>query len=348
VTALDDAAYGRLLLRLLLDGDHTDVARVDWATLLHLARTNGVLLRTADRLTKRGAALPTAFADGVAKERERVRDAITLVREVDRICTANGIEFLFAKAFQHYPDMGADLDLLVMAPAATVDALLARKLAATARRRDLGSWIAGTVAFQVRDVATPLDVQHGRIGTVGEHRAYAVMLLKNRRRIVIEGTEFAAPSAEDQLVLQGVQRVYGRRSLRVADVAYTVSSLRHDPLDWNYVLGTARRIGVLPALACYLGYVEQIHRDLPGGSLVPPLVRKLLPLEGWGRVTFTRGAYRFPALRVNGRLYVRQLAAGLRAAKWDRAARLLLLPIVGAGVAVEHLTTAWSRSAEPV
>jgi hypothetical protein len=345
VTALDEAAYGRLLLRLLLDGDHAAVAPVDWDTLLHLARNNGVLLRIADRLAKGGAALPTAFADGVARERERVRDAIALVRHVDRICTANGIEFLFAKAFQHYPDMGADLDLLVMAPAATVDALLARKLAATARRRDLGSWIAGTVAFQVRDVATPLDVQHGRIGAVGEHRAYAVALVRNHRRIVIEGIECAVPWPEDQLVLQGVQRIYGRRFLRLSDVVYTISSLR-DPLDWPYILSMARRIGVLPGLACYLSYVEQIHREVLGGLLVPEPVRDHLPLAGWGRVAFTRGVYRFPALRVNGRLYLKQLVAGLRAANWDRAARLCLLPLVGAAATVGRLTAPSAPSVE--
>ena len=348
MTTPDEQAHARLILGLLLDGDRVGVERIDWDTLLPLARNNGVLIRIAERLAEQGVAPPAAFAESVARERQRVQDTFTLVRQVSRICVTHGIQFLFAKACQHYPDLGEDLDLLVLAPAAAVDALLARQLPATARRRDFGSWIAGSAAFEVRGVATPLDVQHERIGAVGEHRAYAATLVRNQRRIVIEGTECAVPSPEDQLVLQGVQRVAGRRSIRLCDVVYTVSSLRRDALDWDYILGTARRMGVLSSLGCYLGYVEQIHRDRRGAPLVPPPVRRALPLEGWGRVEFARGAYRFPALRVNGELYFQQLVAGLRSANWSAAARLCWVPVVGAATALGRLTAAWTRSAESI
>src|SRR5881296_892756 len=114
----DERAQARLLLRLLLNGDPPPIARVDWNALFRLARTHGVVLRSADRLVAQRVTLPPPFAEGVARERERVQDALGLVRQVSRICTAHGIEFLFAKAFQHYPDLGGDLDLLVLARAA--------------------------------------------------------------------------------------------------------------------------------------------------------------------------------------------------------------------------------------
>ncbi len=339
MTQSDERALAGLLLRLLLDDDGPDERVVDWNVLLPLARRNGTLLRVAARLAERSPVPPGPVVDAIATERRRVRDAFELVRNVSRVCTKHGIAFLFPKAFQHYPDVGEDLDLLVLSRAADVDALLARELSATPAPRDLAGRIADTVTFRVRDVLTPLDVQHGRIGTVGEHRAYALALVRNHRRIVIEGTECAVPWPEDQLLLQGVQRIYGRRSLRLCDVVYTIASLRGDALDWAYIVSMARRIGVLPGLACYLGYVEQIHRELSGGPLVPEQVRARLPLVGWGRVAFARGAYRFPALRVNGRLYFTQLVAGLRAANWDRAARLCLLPFVGAAATVGRLRT---------
>ena len=348
MTVPDEQAHARLILRLLLDGDRAGVEGIDWDALLPLARTNGVLIRTAGRLAEQGVAPPPAFAESVERERQRVRDAFTLVRRVGLICATHGIQFLFAKACQHYPDLGEDLDLLVLAPAARVDPLLARELPATARRRDFSGWIAGSTAFEVRGLATPLDVQHERIGAVGEHRAYAATLVRNQRRMVIEGTECAVPSPEDQLLLQGVQRVSGRRSIRLCDVVYTVSSLRRDALDWDYILGTARRMGVLSSLGCYLGYVEQIRRDRPGAPLVPPPVRRALPLKGWGRVEFARGAYRFPALRVNRELYFQQLVAGLRSANWSAAARLCWVPVVGAATAVGRVTAAWTRSAESI
>ena len=92
--------------------------------------------------------------------------------------------------------------------------------------------------------------------------------------------------------------------------------------------------------------VEQIHRDAFWTPLLPAVARRALPLEGWGRVDFTHGAYRFPAVRVNGRMYLRQLAAGLWTANWGGTARLCCAPVVGAATAVRHLTAAWARSAE--
>jgi hypothetical protein len=346
MTVLDEQAHADLVLQLLLDGVPAADSRVDWSTLLPLARRNGVVIRVAERLASLGVEPPPPFAEGVARERERVRDAFVLVQRVSAILRARGIPFLFAKACQHYPDLGDDLDLLVLAPEAAVDTLLARELPATAQPRDVGGWIAGTVTFRIRGVTTTLDVQHERLGTVGEHRAYAVTLVRRQRRIVVAGTECGAPATEDQIVLQGVQRVPGRRCIRLCDVVYTASTLRRIALDWDYILSTARRIGVLSGLGCYLSYVEQIHRDVLLAPLLPAGVRRALPSEGWGRVEFKEGAYRFPALRANGRTYLRQLAAGLRTADWSGAARLCCVPVVGAATAVRYLTARWAPPAE--
>ena len=346
MTMLDERAHASLVLQLLLDAAPAADTPIAWGMLLPLARRNGVLIRVAERLGALGIDPPPAFADGVARERQRVREAFALVDRVGTLCRARGIAFLFAKACQHYPDLGDDLDLLVLAPAARVDTLLAHELPATAQPRDVGGWLAGTVAFRVRGVATALDVQHERIGTAGEHRAYAVTLVRRQRRVVVDGIECAAPTPEDQLVLQGVQRVCGRRSIRLCDVVYTAAAIRRDTLDWDYVLATARRIGVLSGLGCYLSYVEQIQRDVCATPLLPAAARRALPLGGWGRALFTDGAYRFPALRANGKIYVRQLAAGLRTANWGGAARLCCVPVVGAATAVRHLTTRWTRATE--
>ena len=94
MTTPDEQAQARLILGLLLDGDRVGVERIDWDTLLPLARNNGVLIRLAERLAEQGVAPPAAFAESVARERQRVRDAFTLVRQVSRICVTHGIQFL--------------------------------------------------------------------------------------------------------------------------------------------------------------------------------------------------------------------------------------------------------------
>src|SRR5256886_3133313 len=58
--------------------------------------------------------VPDRFAAAVAQERQRIRSALELMRQVSLACEAHGITFLFPKAFQDYPDFGDDVDLLVL------------------------------------------------------------------------------------------------------------------------------------------------------------------------------------------------------------------------------------------
>jgi hypothetical protein len=248
---------------------------------------------------------------------------------VSSVCTANGIDFLFPKAVQHWPDMGDDLDLLVLSRSFEVDRCITEGLQAVAVDRDLSKRIAGSTGYQIEG-CPPLDIQHGRLGAVGEHAGYPAELIRNRCRVIIDGMEVFAASPEDQMVLQGLQRVYGRLGIQLCDVIHTMVAIRRDSLDWDYIVHTAGRVGVLPGLSCYLSYVEQIYRFLYRQNLVPPAVRPALLLEGWGRVEFRGGQYRYPTLKVNARLYGRQLGTQLAAGNWEGAGRVCLIPVVGA------------------
>src|SRR5207245_846381 len=62
--------------------------------------------------------------------------------------------------------------------------------------------------------------------------------------------------------LQGMSRVAGRRSFRLAHAAATIRIIRGPPLDWGFVVSVAQHMGVLPGLCCYLSYVDQIYGAL--------------------------------------------------------------------------------------
>jgi hypothetical protein len=183
-----------------------------------------------------------------------------------------------------------------------------------------------------------LDIQYGTLGLVGEHARYAAQLVANRAQRVIEDATVLLPAVEDQLLLQGVQRVFGRLSLRVADVVWAIDVLRHERLDWDYVLGTARRIGATHGLGCFLSYVEQIHRRVFASPLLPGTQRRHLPLDGWGAIEFRDGRYRFPALRVNLRLSVGAFESKLVRGDWAAAARLSLVPLLGVTTTLGRLS----------
>lgn len=348
----DESRSAAWVLRLLLGaGASTPTvappADVDWDGLLQLVRANAVLVRVADRLKTLAITVPDRFARAAAHERQRVHSTLELMRHVAATCEAHGIPHLFPKAFQDYPDFGDDIDVLVLTRSRRVDREIVAGLPTLPVRRDLGELFSGTATYRIRDCSAPLDVQHGRFGVVGEHDEFPRVLIQRARPVVVDGMAFAEPPLEDQLVLQGLQRVPGRLRIALCDVVFTVATVRRGTLDWDYTIRTARRHGALPGLGCYLGYLDQIHRDVFGGPLLPDAVAQALPLQGWGRIAFRDGAYRFPIALANARLYWAQLRHRIRSGDWGGAGRLFLIPLVAgarAGRRVARLASAATRT----
>jgi hypothetical protein len=331
-----DAPHVQLILRLLLGEpvSATEFSAVDWDLCAGLGQQNAVLIRFAERLAAVGVRPPARFAETVDGERARGQAALDVLRHVRRMGARHRVRWLLPKATQRFPDLGDDLDLLVLPRTDGVDRALLEGLPVIRQPRTLAHRLAGTTVYTVLHGGIALDIHHGRAGNAGEHTAYPTQLVERGRLTTMGGAEVFTPSPEDQLVLQGLEKVAGRRSFHLSDVVHTVGTLRAGDLDWDYVTETARAHGVEAGLSCYLSYVDDIHRRLVGRPLLLSEVKRTLRIDGWGRVDFRDGAFRFPALRVSGRLYAHQLVANVRAGRWGGAGRLCLLPfVVGAALA---------------
>jgi len=237
--------YAALVLQLLLDGNPELCKTVSLTgnEFVHLLKQNLVLLRVAKRLESMGLKPSGLFADAVEEERQRIQAEFALIHKLSQLCLDRGIEHIFAKAFKHYPDMGHEIDLFVLSRSTRVDAQLIKALNASPRKPNLCNRIAGTVNYRVPACESLLEIHHGRLGNLGEHRSFLGTLIKNGKRVEIEGLQFQVPSPEDQLILQVLQRVYGCRYLRLSDIAHAISSIRRDALDWDYILENATLLG---------------------------------------------------------------------------------------------------------
>src|SRR3989442_9476537 len=194
-----ESRYASWVLRLLLSPDAVadGLGALDWDVLLRVARANRVLVRTAKRLAAGAIAVPERFAAAVAGERRRIQATLALMQRVSRACQARHIAFLFPKAFQDYPDFGDDVDLLVLTRSTRVDSAIVGALPATPVKRDLGERLAGATTYRVAACPTSLDVQHGRLGIVGEYSAFPSLLIQHARRGQIGGMEVAIPRPQD-------------------------------------------------------------------------------------------------------------------------------------------------------
>lgn len=329
----NEKACAGFILRLLVDDSLSPACLPDgvgWDELARTSRRNVVLLRVAARLEGAGVRLPESFAAAVEEERQSNREKLEMMRRVSRACEEGGVAFILAKAFHHYPDMGDDVDLYVLSRSMEVDAVILKGLEAVAHKRSLTDRLAAARCYSVRGSRAKLDVHHGRMWAYGEHDSFLTALVENARRVQVEGTEFDAPTPEDLLVVEATQRVYGRSSIRLAPVVNTINTLGRGALDWGRVLRTARKFGALPGLGCYLTYVDQIHTEVFGRGLLGEDERKALVTQGWGRVEFAKGAYRFPHLRVARKVYLKMFRSAALSGNWKSMSRLFVAPLVAA------------------
>jgi len=335
--ATREREYAELTLRVLLERSATPPSRdIDWELWARIAEGNRVMVRLAERLSHVPAAPPPAFTEAAAREGARAQAFYNAMRRVDAACARWKIPHVFLKATRHYPDAGRDVDMLV--PLGTrIDEVLVSHLQATPRRNGLAERVAGSSGFLI-DGAVVLDVHHGRLGLCGEQRFLAELVLERAQPVDVGGVTLRGLSASDEVLLQGAQLVYGRRSFRMTEALYTINAVREQRVDWDELIRSAERVGVLAGLSCYLTYVRRIHQHVFERALLPDAVTRRLSASGWGTVEFSRGEFRFPRMAVGARVYWGQLAADITARRWRSAARVGLMPLLAAAAALRGLT----------
>jgi thymidylate kinase len=317
-----------LALRLLLEDDAPLPHERDWSKLLAIAEAGGVLVRLADRLARREAPVPSSVADAVARARGRAEHAFDLVQRISASCARLSLPHAFLKFVERYPDCGRDVDFLLCAESPEIDRLMLRGVPALRRARRLPQRLSGSACYLIDGLV--LDIAHGRLGRLGEHARFARQLLARACPQPLGDTEITAPTSEDHLILLALQQAFARAAFRIGDVYWTMRTVRDEPLDWDYVAFLAAALGLQPAVGSYLVYVDRLHARLFSRSLLSNDVLARFGIRGSTRLRALLGAdaYRFPAARVAGRVYLQQMHSTLKSGRWFSAARLCLLPML--------------------
>jgi hypothetical protein len=316
------------ILRLLLDDPVIQPREVDWEVATGLAVRNGVLVRLASAVKRRGFTLPARLLTRAERARAHADHVLGLVAQVSQACERHGVPYVFLKLVQHYPDVGGTLELLVDASAKRTDQAVLDHVPALPKATHLRNRIAGTTTYAVPSYDTSIVVYHGRLGQVGEHPDLAQLVLRSRHRARLGFLTSVAPSTDEQLLLQAVRWAYGQTSLRLADLFWTSATLRAGQLQWAAVVRAAEATGLLAGLSCHLSYVEQIYRDVFGIGLLPEDLRQRIEGSSWEPLEFRENGYRQPGTRISGPVYAHQLRSRIVSGDWRAAGRLVLVPAI--------------------
>lgn len=324
-----EQAYASIILRLLLNDamEAVENRTILWGDLLHIAAQNGVLIRVVDKLEKMGFEPRHFFSASIGELRARNQSKLKIIGRIGKQCVEGDVRFIFPKVFQNYPDMSGDIDLYISRRSLDADAVILRGLRAVPVKRNLRNRIDGTANYRLPGCDSQLEIHHGRVGMLGEHKFYINQVIEKGQWVRLEGGDFLMASPEDQLILQGLQRVVQRSYLRLSDVVSTITLLRQNVLDWNYILKTVKDLNTFYGLASYLGFVEQIYSNTCSSLLPPDLMRSVVSKRP-GTIEFREGFYRFQRLRIGSRGYANKFCSAVLSENWTVASRLSLLPVL--------------------
>jgi DNA-binding XRE family transcriptional regulator len=331
-----------IVLRLLLEHDDESLVgdslleNIKWDVLFGVAQKNRVLIRTYDRLIKQGVQPSDIYQKAINIERERIDRTIELMCKISNVFGDAGIDFIFMKNYQHYPDMGDDIDLFVMDHTGISDSLIIEKLGAKPFKRTLLNRIGGKTQYSIDGYPSELEIHHGRMGPMGEQTEFPYFLMKNRKRMPFQNEEMFVPSTEDQFVIQVLQRVYGRFYLRISELVYAVNCICSGTFDWDYIIETTVSIGIFDGLRYYVNCIEFIYENVMDRSL-PPVKPELFVSESTDGLRFKDFHYRLPLQTIARNVYTRKIWSDIRASRWKAAGRTCLLPFFGALVTAKTI-----------
>jgi hypothetical protein len=333
--------YTESILRMLLQGDEfvtaqfSDIEPIDWDFLLSLARDNRVVIRLYDSLLQHGIEPSESYRAYVADEKRRVALLVELMGQVAVAYESAGIDFVFIKNYQHYPDMGDDIDLLVL-NGKDADSCIVSELALSPHNLSLLNKFGGKTQYCFHDGITFLEIHHDRLGRLGEHRLFPKIIVKNLQYVRLNGIVVPVPSAEDQFLLQVLQRVYTHFFFRISELLFGVNVVSSRDLDLGYLARISQEIGISPGLSFYLSIINSFYAGITQTNL--PLDRpEFLDPKVADQIVFRDSHYRLPMFPWSARFFAQKWISDLRSLSWQSAARLSLAPAFAVLEGVEKI-----------
>jgi hypothetical protein len=331
--------------RLTLPGaEPGTINREDFDRLVALAGSNHVIVRGMEIFAVRmrdaeDSARAGWAEDALAKERERIQNAIPFLHSICVALEEEGHDAIVIKSLDHWPDLGSDLDLYTSADPTGVVALMRRRFDARLAERSWGDRLARKWNFLIPGLPEAVEIHMGRLGQTGEQRALASSVVQRGRRIQIDGYTFRVPHSSDRLLISALQRMYRHFYFRLCDIVDSAGLVEQGGVNYEDLEQSARAAGIWEGMATYLLIVsDYVAQYRVWGLGLPESVRAAARFGG-EKVYFARDFLRVPILPQSTRLYGLQLSGLLRRRELQSSVRLGLLPWLATAAALGQKIT---------
>ncbi len=276
-------------------------------------RSNLLLLKFNKIATESGYSLNKNLSSLISLETKRVSSLEKKIHHISKLLNQDDRRHIFTKAFQHYPDMGHDIDLLL-------DYAITDTLKESLNLRDdqtsFLNRIAGKEPFISED-NIPIEF-HRYIGHFGEYKELTKIFIHNS----VSKNGIRILSMEDQLVLQVIQRLYSHFSIRLSDILLCIKILNSE-IDLSYVKHITQKNRLYSSLKIFLNFIERNYGEYVSNQDISPILtskNSVMPTRSGHIYTYNK------LFAIN--LYIKKLFYALIQLDLFALRKIIFLPLV--------------------
>jgi hypothetical protein len=272
-------------------------------------------------------------------ERERITAALSRLEQVCDALEDAQCSTVVMKTLDHLPDLGNDLDLVVVGDRRSLLQVFTRTFNANVSARSWGDRLANKWNFALPGLRESIEAHIGRLGQTGEHTLLAQRFIDRRVRVNINGNSFFMPAHEERIYAATLQRMYRHFYFRVCDILNAAAVVDSSKLDFTELQRGAQHSGIWPGVASFLSIVSGYVQQYRGTALRLPAEVLSAASVGADKV-YTRARFlRLPVLPYAAKLYTRQLKETAFRGDVPATLRLSLLPPLASAAAVAFKIT---------
>ena len=270
--------------------------------VLYEARRNRVLFRSLSTLLERRD-IPSQLVVDLRPLLEqcwkRIRGTLQITAQVQGAMDRKGVGFCIFKSVPDFPDLNAEIDVLVRGEARQVADEALRSLEPVSVGK--GSWETPDKLHYVYSLdGEEYDVElYPRFTEYGEVYIPDDSVIDRARMVALEGTEVRCPTVEDELLVVCTHTMYRHGGIiKLSDVVAAVRMLRDQGVDLGQTYDNARLCGVTRGLDLFLSWINGYYETRFGNTILPPSMLSRLPDSNVVRASAIAFPYRFSAMSV--------------------------------------------------
>jgi len=214
---------------------------------------NKVLVRFNELLINHNISLNINLEDDYKRELKRIKANKKMIKSIAKSLNNYQKDLIFFKNFQHSPDMGDDIDIMVLKNYSAIKSKLIDDFSLIEKQQTILNRLARKCMLIDSAKGIEIELHNARLGRFGEFKLpHSIINLCKK-----EDGGIYVPSDELQLIINIIQRLYTRFYIRVSEILFLKLNLSSD-FNWKLTKDIAEKFGIRKGMDFYLKVINSL------------------------------------------------------------------------------------------